>query len=223
MPIRATRMTMGELRAAPFRIVFDMSPIWDRMSREFADVATDVLDEEMRDIAIEMGKEMLRNIRRFALPRSLTGRLADARVPARGGTWRYWTGPVRGLRGGRTGRYLTVGLHTPAEVSPDIGRPVSMYVHAIERGGKPRYPLGKQARERIKFWAARRGLTATQAHHIARAIYLRGTDAHPFFTPAARATVQGATRWLEDGGRNWRDRVEAHFGVSQIWTGQYVG
>ena len=212
MPIR---MTIGELRDAPFRIVFDMSPIWDKMAAEFADYATRALSREMQGIATEMGKEMLRNIKRFALPHSLTGRLADARVPAHGGTWRYWVTP-RGPGGRGAGSYgpqwyLTVGLHTPREVSPGQGRPVSMYAHAIELGGKPNYPLGKLARERIKFWAAARGLTATQAHHIARAIYLRGTRAYPFFGPASEVTMRGATRWLEEGGKDWKDKVEGHF------------
>ena len=216
---------MGELRFAPFRIVFEMSPIWDRMAREFVDVATKALEEEMKGIAREMGKEMLRQIRRHALPHSFTGRLADARIPARAGsTWRYWIGPAKGV-GRQTGAgwYVTVGLHDPREVSPTRGRPVEFYASAIELGAKPSYPLGKLARQRIKSWAAARGLTATQAHRIARAIYLHGTDAYPYFTPAARATAQAATGWLEDGGKNWKDKVEAHFGVSQIYTGQYVG
>lgn len=208
-------ITTGEFRFGVFRFVLYMSPVWDRMAREFAGVATDILEEEMKGIAGEMGKEMLRNIRRFALPHSFTGRLADARVPAHGGTWRYWIGRPPGT-GGPTGVgwYVTVGLHKPREVSSEMGRPVSMYVHAIELGGKPSYPLGKMARLRIKAWAASKGLTATQAHRIARAIYLRGTRAHPYFEPAAKATAQAAMGWLEDGSRNWRNRVEAHFGVS---------
>jgi hypothetical protein len=228
MPGRTVRITTGRFESAPFSFIFRLSPIWDKMAREFADYATDALSTEMQEIASEMGKEMLRNIRRFALPHSLTGRLAYTTVPAGpGSTWRYYVTP-RGPGGRGPGTYgpqwyLSVHLHDPQDVSPDIGRPVSMYVHAIERGGKPSYPLGKLARERIKYWASTKGYTATQAHRIARAIYLRGTDAYPFFTPAARATVRRATEWLEEGGKSWRDKVDAHFGVSTIHTGQYVG
>lgn len=189
------------------------------MAREFADVATDLLEEEMKNIAREMGKEMLRNIRRFALPRSYTGRLADTQR-----TWRYWIGRPPGAGGpSGVGWYTTVGLHQPAAVSPSMGRPVASYASAIELGAKPQYPLGKLARQRIVSWAAARGLTATQAHRIAWSIYRRGTDAYPYFAPAARATARAATGWLEEGGRDWRDKVEAYFGTSQIYTGQYVG
>jgi len=203
-------ITTGRFEFAPFSFIFRLSPIWAKMEREFAEVATEILSNEMRDIAREMGKEMLVNIRRFALPHSYTGRLADTQR-----TWRYYITP-RGPGGRGTGAfgpqwYLSVHLHTPAEVSPEMGRPVSEYAHAIELGGKPQYPLGKLARQRIKSWAATRGLTATQAHRIARAIFLRGTDAYPYFAPAARATASAATGWLEDGGKNWRDKVEAHF------------
>lgn len=222
MPIR---ITTGEFRfggPSAFRLTFRMSPIWDRMAAEFADVATESLRDEMENIAREMGKEMLRQIRVHALPRSYTERLADTQR-----TWRYWITP-RGP-GGRGARvygpqwYVTVGLHRPAAVSETVGRPVQDYAHAIELGAKPRYPLGKMARERIKSWAARRGMTATQAHAIARSIYLRGTDAYPYFAPAARATASAAMGWLNEGGRNWQDRVETYFGVSRIYTGQYVG
>lgn len=210
MPIR---ITTGEFRFAPFRIVFQMSPIWDKMAREFADVATKVLEEEMKGIAREMGKEMLRNIRRFALPLSFTGRLADARIPARpGSTWRYWIGPAKGV-GRRTGAgwYVTVGLHDPREVSPARGRPVEFYAHAVEFGGKPRYRLGKLARQRIVSWAAARGLTKAEAQRIAAAMHIHGSRARPYFAPAERATAQAAMGWLEEGGTDWRDKVEAHF------------
>ena len=205
-------ITAGEFRGDPFRIVLEMSPIWDRMAREFSDVATSVLSDEMQGIAREMGKEMLKQIRKHALPHSYTGRLADARVPATGGTWRYWIGPAKGV-GTRTGAgwYVTVGLHRPETVSSTIGRPVEFYASAIEFGAHPRYPLGKLARERIKSWAAARGLTAMQAHRIAWSIYQRGTKAYPYFDPAARATESAATGWLEEGGKSWQSKVEAHF------------
>ncbi len=208
----AVQITTGEFRFGNFRFVFRMSPVWDKMAREFEDIATSILSKEMENVAREMGKEMLRNIKKFALPHSFTGRLADARVPAHGGTWRYWISPP-GFGGGATGLgwHMTVGLHQPESVSPAVGRPVSMYASAIEFGAKPSYPLGKQARLRIKSWAMDKGMTATQAHRIARAIYLRGTRAQPYFEPAARATAQGALGWLEEGGTNWQSRVEAYF------------
>ena len=216
MPRAAIGITTGEFRfggPSGFRFTFRMSPIWAKMEREFASVALEILEEEMKSIAREMGQEMLRQIKRFASPRDYTGRLSDARVPANKGTWRYWIGSPPGAGGGasKTGWYVTVGLHQPSDVSPRVGRPVRDYAHAIELGAKPRYPLGKMARERIKSWAARKGLTATQAHYIARAIFQKGTDHYPYFAPAARATAGAATGVLEEGGENWRDRVEAHF------------
>ncbi len=213
MPRVPIAITTGEFRfggASAFRLVIQMGPVWDRMATEFADVATDILRDEMEEIAREMGKEMLQHIRRFALPHSYTERLADIQK-----TWRYWITP-RGPGGRGAGVYgpqwyVTVGLHRPASVSANIGRPVTEYAHAIELGAKPRYPLGKLARERIKSWAARKGLTKTQAHRIARSIYQKGTRPHPYFAPAARATASAAMGWLEEGGTNWRDKVEAHF------------
>lgn len=196
----------GEVRFGRLRVVFEMSPVWDKMAAEFADVATDILEEEMKGIAREMGKGMLQNIRRFA-PLGPTKRLADTQR-----TWRYWIGRPPGT-GGTTGVgwYVTVGLHQPADVSPEIGRPVSFYAYPVQVRSKPSYPLGKLARQRIKSWAASKGISATSAHHIARAIYLRGTMPHPYFEPAALATRGAAEGWLEDGGRDWRDRVETHF------------
>lgn len=215
-------ITTGRFEFAPFSFIFQLSPIWAKMEREFADVATNILNDEMRDIGREMGKEMLRNIRRFALPRSYTGRLADTQR-----TWRYYLTP-RGPGGRGAGVYgpqwyVSVHLHQPASVSPTTGRPVASYAGPIEAGAKPQYPLGKEARQRIVSWAAARGRTATQAHRIAWSISRRGTDAYPYFAPAARATAKAATGWLEEGGKNWRDKVEAYFGTSQIYTGQYVG
>jgi len=205
----------GGIRSGRFGIVFEMSPIWDRMAREFANVSTSILRDEMEEVGRELGKEMLRQIRKFALPHSYTGRLADARVPAHGGTWRYWITPrgPGGQGGGTYGPewYVTVGMHEPATVSPTIGRPVEFYARAIELGAKPRYPLGKLARQRIVSWAAARGLTATQAHRIAWSIYNRGTRAHPYFEPAAEATASAAVGWLEEGGQDWRSKVEAYF------------
>ena len=217
MPRKPTiGITTGEFRfggSSAFRLVLKMSPIWDKMAAEFADVTTEVLRDEMLNIARETGKEMLRQIRIRALPHSYTGRLADTQK-----TWRYWITP-RGPGGRGKGTYgpqwyVTVGLHQPATVSETTGRPVQEYAHAIELGGKPQYPLGKLARERIKSWAARKGLTKTQAHAIARSIYQKGTGAYPYFAPAARATASAAVGCLNEGGRNWKDKVEAYFGAS---------
>ncbi len=204
MSSKPIKVSLGELRADPFRIVLQMSPLWSKLAEEFSDVASRMLDDESRDLAIEIGKMMIENISSHTTFEDYTGRLSSRQK-----TWRYWVGRPPGVKEGRWS--VTVGLHRPRYVHPSIGRPVERYALGIERGDLPRSRLGKEARGRVERWAEARGRTPEEARRISRALHIFGTDAYPFFLPAARATLKGAVKLLDNSGTEWRDNVESYF------------
>lgn len=196
----------GVIRWAPrtgFGIRIELSPVWDRMAREFSGVCREVLEAETLAMARGIADEMIHQISVHALPRSFTGRLAGGRI-----TWRKYI--TRIYAAPRIGRTVTIGLRKqPPMVPAVIGQPVRYYASAIELGTAPHSrPWGRLSRERLEAWAAVKLGSRRAGRYVMSAIYRRGTPAYPYFLPAARATTAEASRWLEEGGRSWRDRVE---------------
>lgn len=201
MPARIVAVPSAVTVKPSFRITINLSPMWNVLARNFAGVAEEVLDREMLDFARAIGQEMLYQIRQYALPLSYTGRLADTRT---GMTWRLWIGKLRDTR------YVTVGLHRPATVPEYIGRPVTAYASGMEWGTSAHTrPWGKMARLRMEAWAEAKLGDRRRARFVMAAIFKHGTRAHPYFVPAARATVRAAEDWAEIYGLSWRDGVEA--------------
>ncbi len=66
----------------------------------------------------------------------------------------------------------------------------------VERGTRPHFPPFAP----IERWALRHGLPPGA---VWRSIGLRGTKAHPFMQPAARAGDRVFKRWAEEAIRSW--------------------
>lgn len=200
---------------AGFRIVLKLSPTWDKMAREFSDASLIILRDEMLAVSEEIAEGMLRQVAIHARPHSFTGRLADVR--RRVGSWRFWHGPAFYRRGKpvKLGPELYGGVKLREQlrmVPAVMGRPVRYYASAIELGTERHTrPWGRLSRERLEAWAEVKLGSRRLARRIMSAIYRRGTPAYPYFAPAVKVTAKEAARQLEQGGKNWRARVEARF------------
>lgn len=206
-PVRpAVRTPVGGVRFAPFRIVLQLDPIWDKMATTFAGVSNQVLYDECLALAQAIGTMVKDNIRTRLAARSFTGRLANV--------WGVSLPPVLRRAGGKLTvgpqRFVTIGLKQVEETVPlSIGRPVRFYASIVELGSAPHSrPWGRLSTQRIyAYFEATTGYPRHIVRRILGGIYLRGTRPYPYLQPSVKDAIDKAGRTIDEAGQSWRDRV----------------
>jgi hypothetical protein len=195
-----------------FRLLMGFSPIWDMMSREYADVATDLLRKYNKVLVDILSKKIEDKIKaRLSSetpPTNYTGNLSESLsskyVPAMGKS------PSGKLTGNYTAWKVVVGpwkKTTPP--SPSVGRPVEKYIDAMEFGGLPAGNAGQAFYARLANWGKERGIPREDARIIAGVIRQKGSQIYWLFSDSAQEVAEYAEDIADNTLQYWAESTVA--------------
>jgi len=199
-----------------FRLLMGFSPIWDMMSKNYADVATELLRKYNKNI-VDIISDRLENKIRDRLsgevpPTNYTGNLGKSLsskyVPAMGKS------PSGKLTGNYTAWKVVVGpwkKTTPP--SPSVGRPVEKYIDAMEFGGGPAKNSGQAFYARIANWGKERGIPRKDARIIAGVIRQSGTQVYWLFSDSAQEVAEGMEEVADSTLQYWAETTAGRMGA----------
>lgn len=186
-----------------FRIVINLSPVWEKMAREFSGTSERLLQESFNRFARSLGERMQRGIQASLTPHRYTERLSRSWVAT------YRPGPPSSHF--PTSQIMTILEYRPAgEVPANIGRPVLHYAGAIEYGSQPHHrPWGRLSRQRLEAWAEARLGDRRRARFVMASIYRYGTPAYPYFKPSLDEMIAVAEDYAETELEYWAEEIAA--------------